>query len=47
MALVDDRGSRVLEPGRFRVFVGGSQPDERSRELTGESPLAFEFEVIA
>jgi beta-glucosidase len=46
MALVDDRGRRVLEPGRFRVFIGGSQPDERSRELTGESPLAFEFEVI-
>jgi beta-glucosidase len=46
MALVDDRGRRVLEPGRFRAYVGGSQPDERSRELTGESPLAFEFEVI-
>ena len=46
MALVDDRGRHVLEPGRFRAYVGGSQPDERSRELTGESPLAFEFEVI-
>jgi beta-glucosidase len=46
MALVDDRGRRVLEPGRFRAYVGGSQPDQRSRELTGESPLGFEFEVI-
>jgi len=46
LALIDDRGRRVLEPGRFRAYVGGSQPDERSRELTGESPLVFEFEVI-
>jgi beta-glucosidase len=46
MALIDERGRRMLEPGRFRAYVGGSQPDERSRELTGESPLAFEFEVI-
>ena len=46
MAFVDEAGRRMLEPGRFRAFVGGSQPDERSRELTGESPLSFEFEVI-
>ena len=46
MALVDDRGRLVLEPGRFRAYVGGSQPDQRSRELTGDSPLSFGFEVI-
>ena len=46
MALVDDRGRLVLEPGRFRAYLGGSQPDQRSRELTGQSPLSFEFEVI-
>jgi hypothetical protein len=35
----------VLEPGRFRATIGGSQPDARSIELTGQTPLAVEFEV--
>ena len=33
--LVNDAGKRVLEPGRFRATIGGSQPDARSVELTG------------
>jgi beta-glucosidase len=45
LSLIDERGRRVLEPGRFRASVGGSQPDPRSRELTGQSPLTVEFEV--
>jgi len=45
LSLIDDLGHRVLEPGRFRVFVGGSQPDARSRALTGQAPLSAEFEV--
>ena len=45
LAIVDDHGHRVLEPGRFRLFVGGSQPDGRSRALTGQAPLCAEFEV--
>jgi beta-glucosidase len=36
----------VLEPGRFRVSVGGSQPDPRSQELTGQTPLSVEFDVV-
>jgi beta-glucosidase len=47
LAIVDDRGQRVLEPGRFRLSVGGSQPDERSRELTGRAPLSIDIEVVA
>jgi beta-glucosidase len=43
---IDERGRRVLEPGRFRVFVGGSQPDARSVELMGRAPLAAEFELV-
>ena len=35
LALVNDAGKRVLEPGRFRATIGGSQPDARSAELTG------------
>jgi beta-glucosidase len=45
LALIDDRGQRVLEPGRFRITLGGSQPDARSVALTGQAPLAVEVEV--
>ena len=45
MSLVDDAGNRVLEPGRFRVHVGGSQPDSRSAFLMGVRPLSMEFEI--
>ncbi len=46
LSLIDEQGQRWLEPGRFRVYVGGSQPDARSIELTGHAPLAVEFDVI-
>jgi beta-glucosidase len=46
LAMVDARGRRVVEPGRFRAYVGGSQPDDRSRELTGQSPVSVEFDVV-
>lgn len=45
LSLIDERGARVLEPGKFRITVGGSQPDARSVELTGQAPLALELEV--
>src|SRR5690606_5712869 len=45
LSLIDERGARVLEPGRFRLTVGGSQPDARSVELTGQSPLTLDLEV--
>lgn len=45
MALIDGDGNCVLEPGEFRVYAGGSQPDARSEELTG-MPVPFaEFTV--
>ena len=46
LSLIDERGHRVLEPGRFRVSVGGSQPDPRSHELTGQTPQSVEFDVV-
>jgi beta-glucosidase len=46
LSLIDDAGRRQLEPGRFRVTLGGSQPDPRSLELTGQAPLALEFELV-
>jgi beta-glucosidase len=45
LSLIDDSGARVLEPGRFRVTLGGSQPDARSVELMGVAPLHAEFEL--
>jgi beta-glucosidase len=45
LSLIDERGKRLLEPGRFRVSVGGSQPDARSVELLGKAPPAVEFDV--
>ena len=46
LSLIDDGGRRVLEPGRFRVTLGASQPDARSVALMGRAPLAAEFEVL-
>lgn len=45
MAAVDDRGRHVVEPGRFRLHVGGRQPDARSAELAATPLLQAEFEV--
>jgi beta-glucosidase len=44
-SLINENGERVLEPGRFRVTLGGSQPDARSVTLMQRAPLAIEFEV--
>jgi beta-glucosidase len=45
LSLIDERGRRVLEPGRFRITVGGSQPDARSVALMGKAPLATDLTV--
>ena len=45
MSLIDEEGRRILEPGRFRVCVGGRQPDARSQSLTRTTVLCSEFEV--
>jgi beta-glucosidase len=45
MAVVLEDGSRVVEPGDFTLYVGGSQPDPRSRALTGKEPLSLIFTV--
>jgi beta-glucosidase len=42
---IDEAGKRLYQPGRYRIFVGGSQPDERSGDLIGEDPLSLEVEL--
>lgn len=37
--VVNDRGERVKDGSEFAVYVGGTQPDARSEELTGQRPL--------
>lgn len=43
--VVNEKGERHQEGKHFRIFVGTSQPDERSRELTGKSPITVEMMV--
>lgn len=45
MAVVLGDGSRIIEPGVFRVFIGGQQPDERTAALTGQRPVHVDFTV--
>ena len=41
--VVTDEGKRVRDTDRFTFFIGGSQPDARSVELTGKAPLKIEI----
>lgn len=46
LALIDNEGKAVLEPGLFEVHMGGSQPDARSRKLTAAKVGKAVFEVV-
>ncbi|WP_028235030.1 glycoside hydrolase family 3 C-terminal domain-containing protein [Pseudobutyrivibrio sp. MD2005] len=43
-AIIDENGRCIVEPGAFKIYVGGQQPDARSTELTGIK--CDEFEVV-
>ncbi len=45
MKLVNDVGDRVLEPGKFRVTVGGCSPSERGARLGASVPVSMAFTV--
>lgn len=44
-SLFDENGKQKVRNGNYTIYVGGSQPDQRSIELTGKKPL--EIEVIS
>ncbi len=44
--VVNDDGERLLDSKKFKLFVGGSQPDKRSFELTSVAPLEANIELI-
>ncbi len=46
LALIDEEGRALLEPGKFVIHVGGQQPDARSAELTGKDVLQRELIVV-
>lgn len=39
MSVVDEEGERHIDSKNFKLFVGFSQPDERSRRLTGKETV--------
>ena len=39
LTIVNDAGQAIYDGTGYRIYIGGSQPDEVSRKLTGESPL--------
>jgi beta-glucosidase len=43
--MVNDAGERTLEPGEFRVTVGGCSPSERGVELGASAPVSMIFTV--
>ena len=45
MRLVDQRGRRVLEPGRFALTIGGASPGERAVDLGAARPARALFTV--
>ncbi len=46
MTLVTEAGQRVLEPGAFRVSVGGCSPGPRGLALGAPTPVSAEFRVL-
>jgi len=44
-ALINEDGKAVLETGEFEVYLGGSQPDSYSQQLTGKETLKSQITV--
>lgn len=47
MEMVNDAGDRVIEPGAFRVTVGGCSPSDRGVALGASAPVSGDFTVTA
>ena len=45
LSVVDDAGNRIFPGGRYTIYAGTSQPDARSRELSGVSPVKLEIRL--
>lgn len=45
MSFYDDEGKMTLEPGEFRLEIGGCSPGTRGQDLGAPSPLSVQFEL--
>lgn len=45
MALIDNEGKCILKPGSYEIYLGGSQPDTRSLDLTKNKIVKTKFEM--
>jgi beta-glucosidase len=45
LALIDMQGNCILEPSKFKIYIGGQQPDNRSESLSGSQVLEKSFLV--
>lgn len=45
MMMIDDEGNPVLEPGKFKLTIGGAAPIQRSLDLGAPQPVQAYFEV--
>jgi beta-glucosidase len=45
MALVNDKGQRIVEPGRFKITIGGCSPGARGMALGASKPSEALFAV--
>jgi beta-glucosidase len=43
---INDDGAATLEPGKFRLIVGGAAPGMRSEALGAPKPVGAEFQVM-
>ena len=41
--VVDETGRRFRDGKRYEIFAGFSQPDTKSKELTGKEPIRIEY----
>lgn len=44
-ALFNENGEQKVDEGNYTIYVGGSQPDTRSIQLTGKKPLEYELKA--
>jgi beta-glucosidase len=44
--VVNGQGERIMDGNEFKIYVGLSQPDERSVALMGQRPVSFDYSVI-
>ncbi len=46
MAIINEKGLCVLEPGEFEISIGGAQPDNRSKVLGARPIVTKSFQIL-